>query len=242
MPLTKPQIKELLKPGRHFSCEGKDVEICVKIVAVADLPTRHGKFQVVAFMNSEDQKDHVALVKGDVVGKSDVPVRLHSECLTGDTFGSLRCDCHDQLVISLEKLASYTNGVLLYMRQEGRGIGLTNKIRAYQLQDFGFDTFEANKALGFEDDERNYRVAAHMLMALNVRSVRLLTNNPTKINDLKRHGVQVTGREPILVTPNKYNKKYLKSKYEKSCHMLDDLFARDDEKIKERKMSGRKKH
>jgi GTP cyclohydrolase II len=242
MPLTKPQIKELLKPGKHFSCEGTDVEICVKIVAVADLPTRHGKFQIVAFMNSEDQKDHVALVKGDVVGKSDVPVRLHSECLTGDTFGSLRCDCHDQLVISLEKLASYTNGVLLYMRQEGRGIGLTNKIRAYQLQDFGFDTFEANKALGFEDDERDYRVAAHMLMALNVRSVRLLTNNPTKINDLKRHGVQVTAREPILVTPNKYNKKYLKSKYEKSCHMLDDLFARDEEKTKERKMSGRKKH
>ncbi len=242
MPLTKPQIKELLKPGKHFSCEGTDVEICVKIVAVADLPTHQGKFQVVAFMNSEDQKDHVALVKGDVVGKSDVPVRLHSECLTGDTFGSLRCDCHDQLIISLEKLASYTNGVLLYMRQEGRGIGLTNKIRAYQLQDFGFDTFEANKALGFEDDERDYRVAAHMLMALNVRSVRLLTNNPTKINDLKRHGVQVTGREPILVTPNKYNKKYLKSKYEKSCHMLDDLFARDDEKTKERKRSGRKKH
>jgi GTP cyclohydrolase II len=242
MPLTKPQIKELLKPGKHFSCEGTDVEICVKIVAVADLPTRQGKFQIVAFMNSEDQKDHVALVKGDVVGKSDVPVRLHSECLTGDTFSSLRCDCHDQLVISLEKLASYTNGVLLYMRQEGRGIGLTNKIRAYQLQDFGFDTFEANKALGFEDDERDYRIAAHMLMALNVRSVRLLTNNPTKINDLKRHGVQVTGREPILVTPNKYNKKYLKSKYEKSCHMLDDLFARDDEKTKETKMSGRKKH
>jgi GTP cyclohydrolase II len=242
MPLTKPQIKELLKPGKHFSCEGTDIEICVKIVAVADLPTRHGKFQIVAFMNSEDQKDHVALVKGDVVGKSDVPVRLHSECLTGDTFSSLRCDCHDQLVISLEKLASYTNGVLLYMRQEGRGIGLTNKIRAYQLQDFGFDTFEANKALGFEDDERDYRIAAHMLMALNVRSVRLLTNNPTKINDLKRHGVQVTGREPILVAPNKYNKKYLKSKYEKSCHMLDDLFARDNEKTKETKMSGRKKH
>jgi len=242
MPLTKPQIKELLKPGKHVSCEGTDIEICVKIIAIADLPTRHGKFQIVAFMNSEDQKDHVALVKGNVVGKSDVPVRLHSECLTGDTFSSLRCDCHDQLVISLEKLASYTNGVLLYMRQEGRGIGLANKIRAYQLQDFGFDTFEANKALGFEDDERDYRIAAHMLMVLNVRSVRLLTNNPTKINDFKRHGVQVTGREPILVTPNKYNKKYLKSKYEKSCHMLDDLFARDDEKTKETKMSGWKKH
>lgn len=240
MPLTKPQIKELLKPERHFTCEGKDVEICVKIVAVANLPTRYGEFQIVAFLNSEDEKDHVALVRGDIFGKSDVLVRIHSECLTGDAFGSLRCDCHDQLDISMERIASHNNGVLLYMRQEGRGIGLTNKIRAYQLQDFGYDTFEANKALGFEDDERDYRVAAHMLMALNVRSVRLLTNNPAKINDLKRHGVEVTGREPILVTPNEYNKRYLKSKYEKSCHMLDDLFASEDEKVTDRKMPGHK--
>ncbi|HIH00371.1 MAG TPA: GTP cyclohydrolase II, partial [Thermoplasmata archaeon] len=129
-------------------------------------------------------------------------------------------------VISLKKIASHRNGVLLYMRQEGRGIGLTNKIRAYQLQDFGYDTFEANKALGFEEDERDYRVAAHMLMALNVHSVKLLTNNPAKINDLTRYGVEVTGREPILGTPNKYNRRYLKSKYEKSCHLLDDLFER----------------
>lgn len=240
MPLTKPQIKELLKPERHFTYEGKDVEICVKIVAVANLPTRYGEFQIVAFLNSEDEKDHVALVRGDVFGKSDVLVRIHSECLTGDAFGSLRCDCHDQLDISMERIASHNNGVLLYMRQEGRGIGLINKIRAYQLQDFGYDTFEANKALGFEDDERDYRIAAHMLMALNVRSVRLLTNNPAKINDLKRHGVEVTGREPILVTPNEYNKRYLKSKYEKSCHMLDDLFASEDEKATDRKMSGHK--
>jgi GTP cyclohydrolase II len=224
MPLTKPQIKDLLQPARRFTCEGKDVTICVQIVAVADLPTRYGKFQIVAFVNNEDEKDHVALVRGDVYGKEDVPVRLHSECLTGDAFGSLRCDCHDQLVLSLRKLVSHDSGVLLYLRQEGRGIGLTNKIRAYQLQDYGFDTFEANKALGFEEDERDYRVAAHMLMALNVRSVRLLTNNPAKIHDLRRHGIQVTGREPIIVTPNKYNRSYLKTKFEKSCHMLDDLF------------------
>jgi GTP cyclohydrolase II len=240
MPLTKPQIKELLKPVRHFTCKGKDVEICVKIVAVANLPTRYGKFQIVAFLNSEDKKDHVALVSGDVFGKSDVPVRIHSECLTGDTFGSLRCDCHDQLVISMERLSSHNNGVLLYMRQEGRGIGLMNKIRAYQLQDFGYDTFEANKVLGFEEDERDYRVAAHMLMALNVRSVKLLTNNPTKINDLKRHGIEVTGREPILVTPNKYNRGYLKSKFEKSCHMLDDLFVSEGEKAKGTKIPEHK--
>jgi len=140
----------------------------------------------------------------------------------------------------MKKFASHRNGVLLYMRQEGRGIGLSNKIRAYQLQDFGFDTFEANKALGFEEDERDYKIAAHMLMALNVHSVKLLTNNPTKIDDLKRHGIEVTGREPILGRPNKYNRRYLKSKYEKSCHMLDDLFERADAKVKGRKTSRRK--
>lgn len=235
MPLTKPQIKELLTPNRHFSCEGKNIEICVKIVAVADLPTRYGNFQIVAFVNNEDEKDHVALVKGDVFGKSNVPVRLHSECLTGDTFGSLRCDCHDQFVISMKKLASHRNGVLLYMRQEGRGIGLTSKIKAYQLQDFGYDTFEANTLLGFEEDERDYRVAAHMLMALNVRSIKLLTNNPTKIHDLMRHGITVTGREPLYGTTNTYNRRYLKSKYEKSCHLLDDLFSQEDAKIKGKK-------
>lgn len=224
MSLTKPQIHELLKPGRHFTCDGKNIEICVQIVAVANLPTRYGMFQIVAFQNSEDDKDHVALVKGDVYGKSNVPVRLHSECLTGDTFGSLRCDCHDQLLLSLRKIASHRNGVLLYMRQEGRGIGLTNKIRAYQLQDYGFDTYEANKALGFEEDERDYQVAAHMLMALNVHSIKLLTNNPAKILDLTSHGIKVTSREPIIITPNKYNKNYLRTKYEKSCHLLDDLF------------------
>src|SRR5512136_2378745 len=170
MPLTRPKIKELLKLRQHFTCEGKDIALCVQIVAVADLPTRYGNFQIVAFQNDEDDKDHVAVLKGDVYGKSDVLVRLQSECLTGDTLGSLRCDCHDQFVLSMEKLAKQDKGVLLYMRQEGRGIGLTNKIRAYQLQDFGFDTFEANQMLGFEDDERDYRVAAHMLKALHIRS------------------------------------------------------------------------
>jgi GTP cyclohydrolase II len=242
MSLTKPQLQEILKPHRHFTCDGKNVEICVQIIAVADLPTRYGKFQIVAFQNSEDDKDHVALVKGDVYGKSNVPVRLHSECLTGDTFGSLRCDCHDQLVVSLKKLSSHRNGILLYMRQEGRGIGLTNKIRAYQLQDYGFDTFEANKALGFEDDERDYRVAAHMLMALNVHSIRLLTNNPAKIIDLTGQGIKVTGREPIIIPPNKYNRNYLKTKYKKSCHLLDDLFEQTPKKIQRKAPVYRKKN
>ncbi len=230
MPLTKSQIQKLLKPHRHFTYNGKNIEICVQIVAVANLPTRYGKFQIVAFQNNLDNKDHVALVKGDIYGRANVPVRLHSECLTGDTLGSLRCDCYDQLVISLKKIASYQNGILLYMRQEGRGIGLTNKICAYQLQDYGFDTFEANKALGFEEDERDYLVAAHMLMALNVRSIKLMTNNPEKILDLACHGINVTGREPIIVTPNKYNREYMRTKYEKSCHLLDDLFNQTDKK------------
>jgi len=224
MPLTKPQISELLKQDKVHFCDGEHVDLCVKIVAVANLPTRFGFFQIVAFYNNSDEKDHVALVMGDVFGKEDVPVRMHSECLTGDAFGSLRCDCGDQLQISLEKVSSLGCGVVLYLRQEGRGIGLTNKVRAYQLQDFGYDTFEANRALGFQDDERDYRVAAHMLMAMNVKSVKLLTNNPKKIADLRKHGINVTGREPILVVPNEYNRKYLKAKMEKSCHMLDDLF------------------
>lgn len=239
MPLTKPQIQKLLKPHRHFTYNGKDIEICAQIVAVANLPTRYGKFQIVAFQNNIDDKDHVALVRGAIYGKSNVPVRLHSECLTGDTLGSLRCDCYDQLVISLKKIASYQNGILLYMRQEGRGIGLTNKIRAYQLQDYGFDTFEANKALGFEEDERDYLVAAHMLMALNVRSIKLMTNNPEKIFDLACHGIKVTGREPIIVSPNKYNREYMRTKYEKSCHLLDDLFDQTDEKNIIKKTIGR---
>jgi GTP cyclohydrolase II len=241
MPLTKPQIEELLRPDRRFICDGKDVDVCVQIVAVANLPTRYGKFQIVAFYNSEDDKDHVALVKGDVFGKSDVLVRLHSECLTGEVFDSLRCDCHDQFVQSIKKIASHKDGVLLYMRQEGRGIGLTNKIKAYQLQDYGFDTFEANKALGYEEDARDYRVAAHMLMALNVHSIKLLTNNPSKIIDLERHGIKVTGRIPLLITPNKYNRKYLKVKYEKSCHMLDDLFDRPEKKQKKNVLCKKKK-
>lgn len=194
-------------------------------MVAANLPTRYGNFQIIDFVNNDDQKDHIALVKGDVYGKLSVLVRIHFECLTADALESLRCDCHDQLSISMKKLASYPNGVLLYLRQQGRGIGLTNKIRAYQLQDFGYDTFEANKALGFADDKRDYRVGAHMLLTLNVRSVILLTNNPAKIHSLRRYGVKVTRRDPLLVNPTKYNRKYLTSKFEKSCHLLDDLFA-----------------
>ena len=227
MPLNKPIIKELLDKDIQYTCEGGTFDLCVKIVAVAELPTEFGVFEIVAFYNNSDEKEHVALVKGEVMGCSDVPVRLHSECLTGDALGSLRCDCRQQLITSLKKIGSLENGILLYLRQEGRGIGLMNKMKAYQLQDFGYDTVEANVALGFRDDERDYRVATHMLMALDVKSVCLLTNNPKKMEDIQRHGMKVAGRIPVLIKPNSHNREYLRTKMNKSRHMLDDLFINE---------------
>jgi GTP cyclohydrolase II len=215
-------LDELLESGRDHDCGdiGPD-QVCVRIAAVADLPTRFGDFHVVAFWNDRDAKDHVAIVRGDPVDGEDVPVRIHSECLTGDALGSLRCDCRDQLEASLRTIASEPAGLVLYLRQEGRGIGLLNKIRAYALQDHGLDTVEANLALGFRDDERDYAIAAHMLALLQVRSVRLLTNNPRKIAGLEALGVRVTGRIPLVIPPNEHNAFYLRTKALKSGHLID---------------------
>jgi len=224
MPLTRPDIESLMSRKGSEDHQYCDAGACVTIEAVANLPSRFGDFQIVAFLNDKDGKEHVALVHGDVCGVPEVPVRLHSECLTGDAFGSLRCDCRDQLLTAMEAVCDQPCGVILYLRQEGRGIGLVNKMRAYQLQDFGMDTVEANVALGFRDDERDYQIAAHMLNALDISSVCLLTNNPKKIDDLKRHGVDVAGRIPVMIEPNEHNKRYLETKLRKSGHMLDDLF------------------
>jgi GTP cyclohydrolase II len=196
-------------------------ELRVRIAGTAELPTRYGLFRVYAFYNNRDGKEHAALVRGTVEGEENVPVRIHSECLTGDVLGSLRCDCRDQLEAALKAIGKKDNGILLYMRQEGRGIGLVNKIRAYGLQDQGYDTVEANLALGFRDDEREYSVAAHMLHALKVRSIRLMTNNPRKIADLERHGITVSGRVPHVMPPNKFNRFYLETKAAKSGHLMD---------------------
>ncbi|HET9913069.1 MAG TPA: GTP cyclohydrolase II [Anaerolineales bacterium] len=196
-------------------------EMSVRVVAMAELPTRFGQFHIVAFENNRDGKEHIAITKGDVIGASNVPVRLHSECLTGDVMGSLRCDCRDQLEAALKKISQMQRGVVLYLRQEGRGIGLINKIRAYSLQDQGLDTVEANLALGFRDDERDYAVAAHMLMALQIQSVQLMTNNPKKIDQLTRYGIKVDGRIPHIMEPNKHNRFYLETKAAKSGHMID---------------------
>jgi len=219
MGIPKPTIQELIRLNADHDCS-EEGGVCVRIVAVADLPTRFGDFQVVAFDSPSDKKEHAALVRGDVYGKEDVPVRLHSECLTGDVFGSLRCDCREQLELALREIGKMETGVILYLRQEGRGIGFANKIRAYQLQEFGLDTIQANEMLGFRADERDYAVAAHMLHSLNVPSIRLMSNNPRKISDLRAHGVKVTGRIPIVVPPNPYNERYLETKRLKAGHLL----------------------
>lgn len=189
--------------------------------AEADLPSRFGNFRVVAFTGDPEGKEHLALVRGIPAGRHGVPVRIHSECLTGDVLGSLRCDCRDQLIGSLEAIGRMECGVILYLRQEGRGIGLTNKIRAYALQDQGHDTFEANRLLGFADDERDYGVAAGMLEALGVKSVRLMTNNPAKLRGLREHGLTVSERIPLVSRPNIHNARYLATKRNRSDQWLE---------------------
>ncbi|HLE48216.1 MAG TPA: GTP cyclohydrolase II [Candidatus Thermoplasmatota archaeon] len=191
-----------------------------KIAASAHLPTRYGRFRIVAFEGAADGKEHVAIVRGDVAGRTRVPVRIHSECLTGDAFGSLRCDCREQLEAALQALGRLEHGVILYLRQEGRGIGLANKIRAYALQDAGLDTVEANEALGFRPDERDYAVAAQMLAAVDVGSIELMSNNPHKLRALRAHGVLVEGRIPIVVPSNPHNRSYLETKRAKAGHLL----------------------
>jgi GTP cyclohydrolase II len=214
-------LEELVERDRKHECGAAGgARACVRMVAVADLPTRHGDFRIVAFRDERDGKEHLAIVRGDVVGAAEVPTRLHSECLTGDAIGSLRCDCRDQLEAALRDLGSRERGLLLYLRQEGRGIGLANKVRAYALQDRGLDTVDANRALGFRDDERDYAVAAHMLASLAVGSVRLMTNNPDKIAQLEAHGIRVA-RVPHVMPPNEHNRAYLATKATRCGHRLD---------------------
>ena len=192
----------------------------VSIAAETKLPTKYGDFRIIIFKNEVDHKEHLMIVKGDVRGKSDVLMRIHSECLTGDVFGSHRCDCGEQLENALRSIEEQGEGIVIYMRQEGRGIGLTNKIKAYTLQDEGYDTVEANVKLGFPPDMREYSLAAQMLRELDVKSVKLLTNNPEKKEDLERWGIIVTKRVPIVIKANSINAKYLNTKKEKMRHML----------------------
>jgi GTP cyclohydrolase II len=186
----------------------------------ARIPTRHGDFKLCYYTNTLDDKEHLAICRGDVAAADEVLVRIHSECFTGDVLGSLRCDCGEQLERSLEMVAEAGVGVVLYMRQEGRGIGLLSKLQAYNLQDQGYDTVDANLMLGHEADERDYTLAARILEELGVKAVRLITNNPLKIRALEEQGIRVDARVPLTVRANAENEHYLRTKAQRMQHLL----------------------
>ena len=192
------------------------------------MPTPYGEFKAIAFVNDMDDYEHLALVKGDIDPEKDLLVRVHSECLTGDVFGSYRCDCGEQLKKSMAMVQEEGLGVILYLHQEGRGIGLANKLKAYALQDKGFDTVEANEELGFKPDLRDYGVGAQILVALGIRRMRLMTNNPKKIIGLQGYNLEVTGRVPIECEPRPENKKYLMTKCQKLGHLMK-MFEEQEE-------------
>jgi len=209
-------IKDLI----DYRCKKEKL---VKRVVETTLPTPYGSFKLLVYESILDKDYHLALVKGEVRGKKDVLVRVHSQCLTGDVFHSLRCDCGEQLQTALKLIQKEKCGVLLYMRQEGRGIGLINKLKAYALQDKGLDTVEANLALGLEPDLRDYGIGAQILVDLGLSSIRLLTNNPRKVVGLEGYGLKITKRLPIIIKPNKINKKYLITKRDRLGHLLGEI-------------------
>ncbi|MBU1299930.1 MAG: bifunctional 3,4-dihydroxy-2-butanone-4-phosphate synthase/GTP cyclohydrolase II [Bacteroidetes bacterium] len=195
-------------------------EKLVQRVGRAHLPTVYGDFEIYLYRSETDNKNHIALVKGNILHDKPALVRVHSECLTGDVFGSLRCDCNDQLIAAMKKVEENGSGIVLYMRQEGRGIGLSNKIQAYNLQDGGLDTVEANEKLGFRADLRDYGIGAQILLDLGVRKMRLMTNNPKKIVGLEGYGLEIVERIPLEIKPHQHNEKYLKAKRDKLGHLI----------------------
>jgi len=227
---TMARVPQLLKIAGQFNLKIITVralieyrirrEKLVQRIVSTKLPSQYGEFQLYLFRSQTDSKDHIALVKGDITPEKPTLVRVHSECLTGDVFGSLRCDCNAQLIASMELVEKEGHGIILYMRQEGRGIGLLNKLKAYNLQDEGFDTVEANEELGFRADLRDYGIGAQILRDLGVGKMRLLTNNPKKIIGLTGYGLEVVERVPLEVHPNQHNERYLTTKRDKLGHLI----------------------
>ena len=229
---TMMRTKELVDFARQYGLKmitiadliafRRRTEMLVERVTVAEMPTKYGIFKAYGYVNKINGEHHVALVKGDVTDGDPVLCRVHSECLTGDAFGSLRCDCGEQLQEALRRIEKAGRGVLLYLRQEGRGIGLINKLRAYHLQDGGMDTVEANLALGFKADLRDYGIGAEILADLGVKKMILMTNNPLKLKGLEGYGLEIVGREPIEMTCNEKNEFYMYTKYKKMGHLLHE--------------------
>ncbi len=201
----------------------KQESTAVKLIAHADLPTRYGRFTIFGFQGKDPREEAVALVRGKLNGKTAPLVRVHSQCLTGDVLASLRCDCRAQLELSLKKIGQASAGILLYLPQEGRGIGLMNKLRAYELQDEGMDTVEANETLGFAADARDYEFSALILKKLGATKIRLLSNNPEKVRQLESSGIRVVQRVPCQPRVSKISRSYLKTKKRKMGHLLDGI-------------------
>jgi 3,4-dihydroxy 2-butanone 4-phosphate synthase/GTP cyclohydrolase II len=218
--IVQRDVQSLRNCSPDVVCQGCSEELCVKLVAAADFPTDYGSFHILGFVNNKDGKDHTIVLKGEIGDGENLLCRIHSACLTGDAFGSRRCDCGDQLHAALAAIEREGRGLILYQQAEGRGIGLTNKLRAYVLQDKGLDTFEANESLGFLPDERDYVVPAEMLKKIGVKSVRLLTNNPEKVEKLSELGIQVVERIPLQPSTHKDNERYLKTKKARFGHLL----------------------
>jgi 3,4-dihydroxy 2-butanone 4-phosphate synthase/GTP cyclohydrolase II len=209
-------------------------EKLVRRAAEVDMPTRYGQFRLIAFEERMTGDVHLALAKGEWDEEEPVLVRVHSQCITGDIFGSMRCDCGDQLATAMQLVEKEGKGVILYMKQEGRGIGLLNKLKAYKLQEEGMDTVEANEALGFKMDHRDYGIGCQILRDLNIRKLRLMTNNPTKRVALGGYGLEIVERVPIEITPNEVNEKYLRTKRDRMGHLiLSNLNAHDEHVLRE---------